>query len=103
RVTLNGVNYILQPRIQQSAAYKGFPIPGVPTNPYGLVPNGSANLSNTAPGGAFTFNGTFNPGTEEHETYMNLGNYTDWFGGKLSTLAGVSIDKATTLNFGANT
>jgi len=101
RVTLNGTNYILEPRIVQSAAYKGFPIPGVPTNPYGLVPNGSANLSTTAPGGAYTFNGTFNPGTEEHEQFMMLGNYTTWFDGKLATLAGVSIDKAISYNFGA--
>ena len=100
RVTLNGVNYILQPRIMQSAAYKGFAIPGNAANSYGLVPNGSANLANTPAGGAFTFNGSFNPGTEEHEHYLSLGNYTDWFGGKLSTLAGVSIDRAITQNTG---
>lgn len=101
RVTLNGVNYILQPRIQQSKSAVGLKIPGVPTNPFGLVPNGSNNLSNTAPGGNFTFSGTWNQGTIEHEEYLMFGNYTDWFGGKLSTLAGVSVDRATSMNFGA--
>ncbi len=46
RVTLNGVNYILQPRIMQSAAYKGLAIPGNPANTYGLIPNGSNSLLN---------------------------------------------------------
>ena len=101
RVTVGGTGYILEPRIVQSAAAKGIPIPGDPANIYGLVPNGSANLANTPPGGNFTFNGVFNPGPEEHEHYLNLANYTDWFGGKLQTLMGVSFDRATTQNTGA--
>ena len=102
RVTINGVNYILQPRIMQSAAYKGFAIPGNPANTYGLIPNGSNSVLNPkATSANYNFNGSFNPGTEEHEHFVSLANYTDWFGGRFSTLAGMSLDRAITQNTGA--
>lgn len=86
RVTLNGQNYVLEPRIRQDPARVAA------DNPVGLVPN---NPTATNPNG---FSGQWNRGAETHDRQWYLANFTDWADGRLTTLAGVSVDRFTSLN-----
>src|SRR6185312_7878225 len=81
QITLAGQNYVLEPRIQQDAARM------TPDNPAGLVPN---NPTAANPNG---FAGQWNRGAETHDRQWYLANFTDWDGGRLTTLAGVSVDR----------
>lgn len=89
RITINGQNYVLEPRIQQDASWV------TDQNPFGLVPN------NPTPANPNGYAGLWNRGGETHDRQAFLANFTDWAGGKLTTLAGVSVDRFTTLNAGA--
>jgi hypothetical protein len=91
RITINGQNYILEPRIRQDQAS------ATPENPLGLVPNNPTAANPNA------FSGTFNRGPETHDRQWYLANFTDWADGRLTTLAGVSVDRFTTLNTGPAT
>lgn len=91
RITLNGQNYVLEPRIRQD------PVRVTEQNPFGLVPN---NPTATNPNG---FNGAWNRGAETHDRQWYVANFTDWNDGRLTTMAGVSVDRFTTLNAGPGT
>src|SRR5262249_27070407 len=86
RVTYNGVNYVLEPRITSDAALI------TPANPFGLRPNNSPS--------AFTYSGNWNRGGETHSGNAYFANFTDWNGGKLTTLFGASVTRFETLNAG---
>jgi outer membrane receptor protein involved in Fe transport len=86
RVNVNGQNYVLAPRIYSSADRI------TPANPFGLIPN-----NNTTTG---TFSGNWNRGGETHSGNVYGANFTDWFDGRLTTLAGYSITRFETLNVG---
>jgi outer membrane receptor protein involved in Fe transport len=88
RVTLNGVNYVLQPRIRLDPALVGA------TNPLGLVPN---NPTAANPNG---FSGQWNLGGDTHSRLVSLANYTEWGDGRFTTLAGASVNRFHTLNAG---
>lgn len=91
RITIDGQNYVLQPRIQQDPARVS------PSNPLGLVPN---NPTATNPNG---FSGNFNKGGETHSRQAWIANFTEWGeDGRLTTLAGVSLTRFDTLNTGPN-
>lgn len=90
RITVDGKNYVLQPRIQQDPSR----VTGL--NPFGLVPN---NPTSANPNG---FAGQWNRGGETHDRQWFLANFTDWNDGKLTTMAGVSVDRFTTLNVGSS-
>lgn len=87
RITLAGATYVLQPRIRQDAGYVS------PTNPAGLVPNN--------PGVGSGYAGSWNRGPETHDRQWFVANFTNWGHGRLTTLAGLSLDRFTTLNAGA--
>jgi outer membrane receptor protein involved in Fe transport len=84
RITYNGQNYVLEPRItaDQSRA--------TPTNPFGLIPN-----LNPAAG---TFTGNWNRGGETHSGNVYGANITDWMDGRLTTLIGYSLTRFETFN-----
>lgn len=86
RVTVNGQNYVLDPRVYSSADRIS------PANPFGLIPN-----NNPAAG---TFSGNWNRGGETHSGNVYFANFTDWFDGRLTTLAGYSVTRFETLNVG---
>jgi hypothetical protein len=88
RITVNGQNYILEPRIRQD------PTRVAADNPLGLVPNNPSASNPNA------FAGAFNRGPETHDRQWYLANFTDWADGRLTTLAGVSVDRFTTTNLG---
>jgi outer membrane receptor protein involved in Fe transport len=88
RITINGQNYVLQPRIQQDPARV------TDQNPFGLVPN------NPTPANPNGFSGQWNRGGETHDHQWFLANFTDWADGRLTTMAGLSVDRFTTLNSG---
>jgi outer membrane receptor protein involved in Fe transport len=89
RITVNGHDYALQPRIRQDPARV------TSSNPFGLVPN---NPTAANPNG---FSGQWNRGGETHDRQLFLANYTEWDDGRLTTIAGLSVDRFTTLNTGA--
>jgi outer membrane receptor protein involved in Fe transport len=86
RVNVNGVNYVLEPRITSDASRI------TPANPFGLIPN-----NNPATG---TFSGNWNRGGETHSGSVYAANFVDWFDGRLTTLAGYSLTRFETLNVG---
>ena len=88
RVTINGVNYVAQHRILYDPARVSA------SNPYGIIPN---NPSASNPN---QFNGNWNRGAQTRNRLIYLANVTDWFDGKLTTLAGVSINTFDSVNFG---
>jgi outer membrane receptor protein involved in Fe transport len=90
RITVNGVNYVLQPRIRRDAAFVSA------TNPLGFVPN------NPTPGNPNGFAGNWNLGGDTHSRLLSLANYTEWWDGRLTTLAGASVNRFDTLNVGPN-
>jgi outer membrane receptor protein involved in Fe transport len=84
RITYNGQNYVLDPRIYSSPDYVS------ERNPFGLVPN-----NNPATG---TFTGNWNRGGETHSGNVYFANFTDWADGRLTTLVGYSITRFETMN-----
>ena len=88
RVTVGGVNYVAQRRIMAD------PSRATAENPYGLVPN---NPTASNPNG---FSGNWNPGGETSNRLLYLANVTDWFDGRLTTMAGVSVNTFDTVNVG---
>ena len=87
QITYNGVNYVLEPRITADQTL------ATPANPFGLRPN-----NNPA---AFTYSGNWNRGGETHSGNLYFANFTDWFDGRLTTLAGYSVTRFETMNVGA--
>jgi len=88
RVTINGVNYVAQHRILYDKSRVSA------SNPYGIIPN-APTASN--PNG---FAGNWNRGSDTNNRLIYLANVTDWFGGKLTTVAGASINTFDSVNFG---
>lgn len=88
RITINGVNYVLQSRIRQDSAFVSA------TNPSGLVPN------NPTPANPNGFAGNWNLGPDTQSRLISLANYTEWWGGKLTTLLGASVNRFGTTNIG---
>jgi hypothetical protein len=86
RVTINGQNYVLEPRVYSDASR------ATDINPFGLIPN-----NNPAQG---TFTGNWNRGGETHSGSVYAANFTDWFDGRLTTLFGYSLTRFETLNVG---
>lgn len=84
RVTVNGVNYVLEPRITSDITR------ATPDNPFGLIPN-----NNPAAG---TFTGNWNRGGETHSGNVFFANFTEWMDGRLNTLFGYSLTRFETLN-----
>jgi outer membrane receptor protein involved in Fe transport len=87
RITLNGINYVRQPRIASVPALAS------PGNPYGLVPN------NPTPANPNGFSGNWNRGGETRDYLAYLSNFTDWFDGRFTTLAGLSVNRFATENY----
>jgi outer membrane receptor protein involved in Fe transport len=90
-ITVDGKSYVLQPRIQQD------PSRVTDTNPFGLAPNNPTAANPNA------YAGQWNRGGETHDRQWFLANFTDWNEGQLTSLAGVSVDRFTTLNAGSAT
>lgn len=88
KVTYNGQNYLLQPRIWADPSRR------TDQDPFGLVPN---NPSTSNPNG---FSGNWNRGGETHSRLASLANYTEWLDGRLSTIIGASVNRFETLNYG---
>lgn len=88
RVTVNGVNYVAQRRIQTDPSLV------TATNLYGLIPN-APTTSN--PG---AFSGNWNPGGDTNNRLLYLANVTDWYDGRLTTVVGFSLNTFDTINFG---
>ncbi|HEY8994634.1 MAG TPA: TonB-dependent receptor plug domain-containing protein [Lacunisphaera sp.] len=88
RVTIGGVNYIAQHRILYDKSKV------TAANPYGVIPN---NPTASNPNG---FTGNWNPGGDTNNRLIYLANVTDWFDGKLTTVAGASVNTFDTINFG---
>lgn len=88
RVTIDGVNYVAQRRILSD--------PSLVTdeNLYGLIPNAPT------PTTPFGFSGNWNPGGFTNNRLLYLANVTEWFDGRLMTVAGYSINTFDTVNFG---
>ncbi len=79
RVVVDGVNYVLQPRILSNPALI------TPTNPYGLIPN---NPTPTAPN---QYSGNWHRGADSTSYTIYGANFSDWLQGRLSTLIGYSL------------
>ena len=88
RVTVNGVNYVAQHRILYDKSKVSA------TNPYGIIPNAPTAANPNA------FAGNWNRGSDTNNRLIYLANVTDWFGGKLTTLAGASMNTFDSVNFG---
>jgi len=88
RVTINGVNYIAQHRILYDKSRVSA------TNPFGTIPN---NPTAAIPNG---YTGNWNRGSDTNNRLIYLANVTDWFGGKLTTLAGASMNTFDSVNVG---
>lgn len=86
RVTLNGQNYVLLPRIEADAARI------TAQNPFGLIPNAPTAANPNA------FNGNWNRGSETHSGTAYGANFTDWLDGRLTTLLGYSLTRFETMN-----
>lgn len=86
KIVVNGVNYVLMPRIYADDAHKS------PTNPFGIIPN-NANAANPN-----RFSGQWARGGETHNKSMYAANFTDWAGGRLTTLFGYSLMRMFTSN-----
>ena len=89
RITVDGVNYVLQSRIKQDRALVSA------TNPLGLVPNN--------PTAAVPYSGNWNRGGDTHSRLLSLANYSEWWDGRLNTMLGASVNRFDTLNVGATT
>lgn len=89
RVTIDGQNYVLEARIRRDPAMES------DANPLGLVPN------NPTPGNPNGFAGNWNRGATTRSRLVSLANYTEWWDGRLTTLAGASVNRFDTLNLGA--
>lgn len=87
RVTYNGQNYVLMPRIYADETRV------TPANPFGLRPNNNPALN--------TFTGNWNRGGETHSGNLYAANFTEWFDGRLTTLLGYSVTRFETMNVGA--
>ena len=85
QITVNGQLYVRLPRLVTNPANE------TPANFKGVVPN-------TATG---TFTGTWNNNAETHSRYFYATNYTSWFDGRLTTLAGYGFTNFESLNFSA--
>jgi outer membrane receptor protein involved in Fe transport len=79
RVTLNGVNYVLQPRILTDPAYV------TPGNPYGMIPN------NPTAANPNQFSGNWHRGAFSESVTIFVANFSEWRDGRLSTLLGYSL------------
>jgi outer membrane receptor protein involved in Fe transport len=90
RITIDGRNYVLQDRIRRDPALVSR------TNPLGFVPN------NPTPGNPGGFAGNWNLGGDTHSQLFSLANYTEWWDGRLTTLAGASLNRFDTTNLGPN-
>jgi len=88
RITIDGQNYVLQSRIRRDPTF----ITAI--NPFGFVPN------NPLPGNPNGFSGNWNLGGDTDSRLFSLANYTEWWGGRLTTLAGASVNRFDTTNFG---
>jgi outer membrane receptor protein involved in Fe transport len=88
RVTLDGRNYVLQPRIRRDPANVSA------ANPFGFVPN---NPTASNPNG---FSGNWNLGGYTRSRLFNVVNYTEWWDGRLTTLVGASVNRFDTTNIG---
>jgi outer membrane receptor protein involved in Fe transport len=86
RITVNGVNYVLQPRIRRDASLVSS------TNPMGLVPN------NPTPANPNGVAGNYNFGGDTHSRLASLANYTEWWDGRLTTVFGASVTRFETIN-----
>jgi outer membrane receptor protein involved in Fe transport len=87
-VTINGVNYVAQHRILYDKSRVSA------TNPYGIIPNAPTATNPNA------FAGNWNRGADTRNRLIYLANVTDWFGGKLTTVAGASLNTFDSVNFG---
>jgi outer membrane receptor protein involved in Fe transport len=87
RVTYNGVNYVLEPRITADETRI------TPANPFGLIPNNNPAQN--------TYTGNWNRGGETHSGNVYFANFTDWMDGRLTTLMGYSVTRFETMNVGA--
>lgn len=87
RISYNGVNYVLEPRIYADQSRI------TTANPFGLIPNNNPAAS--------TFTGNWNRGGETHSGNLYFANFTDWFDGRLTTLLGYSVTRFETMNVGA--
>ena len=88
RVTINGVNYITQHRILYD------PSRITDDNPFGIIPNNPSTSNPNA------FSGNWNAGGFTNNRLVYLANVTEWFDGRLMTVAGFSINTFDTKNFG---
>lgn len=88
RVTINGVNYVAQHRILYDKSLV------TASNPYGIIPNAPTKSNPNA------FSGNWNRGADTNNRLIYLANVTDWFGGKLTTVAGASVNTFNSVNFG---
>ena len=88
RVTVNGVNYVAQHRILYDQSHVSA------SNPYGIIPNAPTTANANA------FSGNWNRGADTNNRLIYLANVTDWFGGKLTTVAGASMNTFDSVNFG---
>jgi outer membrane receptor protein involved in Fe transport len=88
RVTIDGVNYVAQHRILYD------PSRVTADNPFGIIPN---NPTTANPNG---FAGNWNPGGYTNNRLIYLANVTEWFDGRLMTVAGFSVNTFDTINFG---
>jgi outer membrane receptor protein involved in Fe transport len=86
KVTYNGVNYVLMPRVISDDSRIS------DINPFGLVPNNNVTTG--------TFSGNWNRGGETHSGNVFAANFTDWMDGKFTTLFGYSVTRFETLNVG---
>ncbi len=88
KITVNGQNYVLEPRIWSDPSQR------TDRNPFGLIPN---NPTKSNPTG---YSGNWNRGGETHSELMSAANYTEWMDGRLTTILGASVNRFTTLNSG---
>ncbi|HEY8994569.1 MAG TPA: TonB-dependent receptor plug domain-containing protein, partial [Lacunisphaera sp.] len=88
RVTVGGVNYVAQHRILYDSGRS------TAGNPPGLIPNAPTAAN---PNG---FSGNWNPGGDTSNRLLYLANVTDWSDGRVTTVAGVSVNTFDTVNFG---
>lgn len=88
RVTIDGVNYVAERRIFTDPAR----IDDV--NLFGTIPN------NPTPNNPNGYSGNFNPGGYTNNRLIYMANVTDWFEGRLTTMAGFSVNTFDTKNYG---
>lgn len=86
RVTLDGVNYVLQDRILMDPALK------TEANPYGLIPN------NPTAANPNQYSGNWHRGAFTESYTLYGANFSDWMDGRLTTLLGYSLTQFESLS-----